>query len=97
MILTIDSVQKSDTEKDYILEARNDEGAYEYRIILSTATEPAGKNLGNAQNSIIVKNNHLISLCTKVACKSQRTFICVKMENGNIKDEERQKCQALIV
>ncbi|XP_033308431.1 fasciclin-3 isoform X2 [Bombus bifarius] len=42
VILTIDSVQKSDTEKDYILEARNDEGAYEYRIILSTATEPAG-------------------------------------------------------
>ncbi|XP_068979855.1 fasciclin-3 isoform X3 [Bombus flavifrons] len=45
VILTIDSVQKSDTEKDYILEARNDEGAYEYRIILSTATEPAGVDL----------------------------------------------------
>ena len=43
MILTIDSVQKSDTEKEYVLEARNGEGAYEYRIILSTATEPAGK------------------------------------------------------
>ncbi|XP_061939083.1 fasciclin-3 isoform X3 [Apis cerana] len=42
VILTIDSVQKSDTEKEYILEARNGEGAYEYRIILSTATEPAG-------------------------------------------------------
>ncbi|KAK1119670.1 hypothetical protein K0M31_013089 [Melipona bicolor] len=43
VILTIDSVQKSDTEKEYVLEARNGEGAYEYRIILSTATEPAGK------------------------------------------------------
>ncbi|PBC31164.1 Fasciclin-3 [Apis cerana cerana] len=43
VILTIDSVQKSDTEKEYILEARNGEGAYEYRIILSTATEPAEK------------------------------------------------------
>ncbi|KAF3428527.1 hypothetical protein E2986_12901 [Frieseomelitta varia] len=45
VILTIDSVQKSDTEKDYVLEARNGEGAYEYRIILSTATEPAGVDL----------------------------------------------------
>lgn len=45
VILTIDSVQKSDTEKEYILEARNGEGAYEYRIILSTATEPAGVDL----------------------------------------------------
>ncbi|CAK9831433.1 Fas3 [Anthophora retusa] len=43
--LTIDSVQKSDTEKVYILEARNDEGANEYRIILSTSTEPAGVDL----------------------------------------------------
>ncbi|CAD1475435.1 unnamed protein product, partial [Heterotrigona itama] len=45
VILTIDSVQKSDTEKEYVLEARNGEGAYEYRIILSTATEPAGVDL----------------------------------------------------
>ncbi|CAK9817723.1 Fas3 [Anthophora quadrimaculata] len=45
VILTIDSVQKSDTEKVYILEARNDEGANEYRIILSTSTEPAGVDL----------------------------------------------------
>lgn len=43
MILTIDSVQKSDTEKEYVLEARNDEGAYEYPIVLSTSSEPAGK------------------------------------------------------
>ncbi|XP_076382514.1 fasciclin 3 isoform X4 [Megalopta genalis] len=42
VILTIDSVQKSDTEKAYVLEARNDEGAYEYSIVLSTSTEPAG-------------------------------------------------------
>ncbi|XP_076248903.1 fasciclin 3 isoform X2 [Calliopsis andreniformis] len=42
VILTIDSVQKSDTEKEYVLEARNGEGAYEYRIVLSTSTEPAG-------------------------------------------------------
>ncbi|XP_043260507.1 fasciclin-3 isoform X1 [Colletes gigas] len=42
VILTIDSVQKSDTEKEYILEAHNHEGAYEYRIVLSTSTEPAG-------------------------------------------------------
>ncbi|XP_076687281.1 fasciclin 3 isoform X2 [Andrena cerasifolii] len=45
VILTIDSVQKSDTEKEYVLEARNDEGAYEYRIVLSTSTEPAGVDL----------------------------------------------------
>ncbi|XP_034182931.1 fasciclin 3 isoform X3 [Osmia lignaria lignaria] len=44
-ILRIDSVQKSDTEKAYILEARNDEGANEYRIVLSTSTEPAGVDL----------------------------------------------------
>lgn len=41
--LKIDSVQKSDTEKEYKLEARNDEGAEEYRIRLSTSAEPEGK------------------------------------------------------
>ncbi|XP_012271039.1 fasciclin-3 isoform X2 [Orussus abietinus] len=45
VILSIDSVQKSDTEKEYILEARNDEGASEYRIVLSTSSEPAGVDL----------------------------------------------------
>nr|XP_012136094.1 PREDICTED: fasciclin-3 isoform X2 [Megachile rotundata] len=45
VILTIDSVQKSDTDKVYILEARNDEGANEYHIVLSTSTEPAGVDL----------------------------------------------------
>ncbi|XP_076224216.1 fasciclin 3 isoform X2 [Nomia melanderi] len=45
VILTIDSVQKSDTEKEYILEARNDEGTKEYTIVLSTSTEPAGVDL----------------------------------------------------
>ncbi|XP_053971318.1 fasciclin-3 isoform X2 [Hylaeus volcanicus] len=45
VILTIDSVQKSDTDKEYILEARNDEGASEYRIVLSTSTEPADIDL----------------------------------------------------
>ncbi|CAD6230577.1 GSCOCG00006829001-RA-CDS [Cotesia congregata] len=40
--LKIDSVQKSDTEKEYKLEARNDEGAEEYRILLSTSAEPEG-------------------------------------------------------
>jgi len=43
VILTIDSVQKSDTEKEYVLEARNNEGMYEYHIVLSTSSEPAGK------------------------------------------------------
>ncbi|XP_043679546.1 fasciclin-3 isoform X3 [Vespula pensylvanica] len=42
VVLTIDSVQKSDTQKEYILEAHNKEGAYEYRIVLSTSPEPAG-------------------------------------------------------
>ncbi|XP_014600640.1 PREDICTED: fasciclin-3 isoform X2 [Polistes canadensis] len=42
VVLTIDSVQKSDTEKEYILEAHNIEGAYEYHIVLSTSPEPAG-------------------------------------------------------
>ncbi|XP_066602307.1 fasciclin-3 isoform X2 [Prorops nasuta] len=45
VILTIDNVQKSDTEKEYILNARNEEGTYEYRIVLSTSTEPAGVEL----------------------------------------------------
>ncbi|KAK0094619.1 hypothetical protein PV326_010455 [Microctonus aethiopoides] len=43
--LKIDSVQKSDTEKEYILEARNDEGAAEYHIKLSTSSEPEGFDL----------------------------------------------------
>ncbi|XP_048514962.1 fasciclin-3 isoform X1 [Athalia rosae] len=43
--LRIDSVQKSDTEKQYILEARNELGVHEYRIVLSTSTEPAGVDL----------------------------------------------------
>lgn len=41
--MTIDNVQKSDTEKEYVLEARNNEGSYEYRITLSTSSDPAGK------------------------------------------------------
>ncbi|XP_028049189.2 fasciclin-3 isoform X6 [Monomorium pharaonis] len=45
VILTIDSVQKSDTEKEYVLEATNSEGSYEYRIVLSTSSEPAGVDL----------------------------------------------------
>ncbi|KAL2711585.1 fasciclin-3-like isoform X5 [Vespula squamosa] len=45
VVLTIDSVQKSDTQKEYILEAHNKEGAYEYRIVLSTSPEPAGVDL----------------------------------------------------
>lgn len=43
VILMIDSVQKSDTEKEYMLMATNNEGSNEYRIILSTSPEPAGK------------------------------------------------------
>ncbi|XP_015173132.1 PREDICTED: fasciclin-3 isoform X2 [Polistes dominula] len=42
VVLTIDSVQKSDTEKEYVLEAYNKEGGYEYHIVLSTSPEPAG-------------------------------------------------------
>lgn len=45
VILTIDSVQKSDTEKEYTLLANNNEGSYEYRIVLSTSSEPAGVDL----------------------------------------------------
>ncbi|CAL1682386.1 unnamed protein product [Lasius platythorax] len=45
VILTIDSVQKSDTEKEYALQANNNEGSYEYRIVLSTSSEPAGVDL----------------------------------------------------
>jgi len=41
--MTIDNIQKSDTEKEYALVAINNEGSYEYRIILSTSSEPAGK------------------------------------------------------
>ncbi|XP_046741539.1 fasciclin-3 isoform X7 [Diprion similis] len=40
--LTIDSVQKSDTEKKYVLEAGNELGSVEYQIVLSTSTEPPG-------------------------------------------------------
>lgn len=72
VILTIDSVQKSDTEKEYILEARNGEGAYEYRIILSTATEPAGKAIERAPFPRVTirynrKNSLDLTLCTRVA------------------------------
>ncbi|XP_011877623.1 PREDICTED: fasciclin-3 isoform X2 [Vollenhovia emeryi] len=45
VILTIDSIQKSDTEKSYVLEATNNEGSYEYRVVLSTSSEPAGVDL----------------------------------------------------
>lgn len=41
--MTIDSVQKSDTEKDYILKANNNEGSNEYPIRLSTSLDSAGK------------------------------------------------------
>lgn len=41
----IDSVQKSDTEKEYVLEAINDLGTERYKIVLSSATEPAGRFL----------------------------------------------------
>ncbi|XP_025267381.1 fasciclin-3 isoform X2 [Camponotus floridanus] len=44
-VLTIDSIQKSDTEKEYALIANNNEGSYEYRIVLSTSSEPAGVDL----------------------------------------------------
>lgn len=40
--LNIDSVQKSDTEKEYSLEAHNPEGYATYKITLSSASEPAG-------------------------------------------------------
>lgn len=63
-------MQKSDTEKEYILEARNGEGAYEYRIILSTATEPAGKAIETPLPRVTIRYNRkirLISLCTRVA------------------------------
>ncbi|XP_029158920.1 fasciclin-3 isoform X6 [Nylanderia fulva] len=45
VILTIDSVQKSDTEKEYRLLATNNQGSYEYNIVLSTSSEPAGVDL----------------------------------------------------
>lgn len=43
VILRIDSVQKSDTEKEYALTATNNEGSYEYRMVLSTSSVPAGE------------------------------------------------------
>ncbi|XP_034935327.1 fasciclin-3 isoform X2 [Chelonus insularis] len=43
--LRIETVQKSDTEKEYYLEARNDEGAQKYHIRLSTSPEPEGVDL----------------------------------------------------
>ncbi|XP_014479643.1 PREDICTED: fasciclin-3 isoform X2 [Dinoponera quadriceps] len=45
LILSINNVQKSDTEKEYILEARNDLGSESYKLILSTSSEPAGFDL----------------------------------------------------
>lgn len=41
-ILTIDSVQKSDTEKRYLLKAKNMEGTETYEIKISTSAEPPG-------------------------------------------------------
>ncbi|XP_018358859.1 PREDICTED: fasciclin-3 isoform X3 [Trachymyrmex cornetzi] len=43
--LKILSVQKSDTEKEYMLMATNNEGSNEYRIVLSTSSEPTGVDL----------------------------------------------------
>ncbi|XP_051162646.1 fasciclin-3 isoform X2 [Leptopilina boulardi] len=44
-ILTIDSVQKSDTEKRYLLNAKNNEGTETYEIKISTSAEPPGVDL----------------------------------------------------
>ncbi|XP_043475397.1 fasciclin-3 isoform X2 [Leptopilina heterotoma] len=44
-ILTIDSVQKSDTEKRYLLNAKNMEGTETYEIKISTSAEPPGVDL----------------------------------------------------
>lgn len=88
MILTIDSVQKSDTEKEYILEARNDEGAFEYRIALSTSTEPAGNNIETLLYTLFA--NHLITLIlsTGVVCKTCHTF------NLTLKSFYPRECRA---
>ncbi|XP_015108830.1 fasciclin-3 isoform X2 [Diachasma alloeum] len=43
--LKIDSVQKTDTEKFYVLEARNPEGTTKYHFRLSTSPEPEGFDL----------------------------------------------------
>ncbi|XP_063987998.1 fasciclin-3 isoform X3 [Diachasmimorpha longicaudata] len=43
--LKIDSVQKTDTEKFYVLEARNPEGTTKYHFRLSTSPEPEGLDL----------------------------------------------------
>ncbi|XP_067213090.1 fasciclin-3 isoform X3 [Linepithema humile] len=42
VILTINNVQKSDTENEYKLVASNNEGTSEYYVKLSTSSEPAG-------------------------------------------------------
>ncbi|XP_025154449.1 fasciclin-3 isoform X1 [Harpegnathos saltator] len=42
LILSINDVQKSDTEKEYTLEARNNLGSNVYHVVLSTSSEPAG-------------------------------------------------------
>ncbi|XP_011638046.1 fasciclin-3 isoform X3 [Pogonomyrmex barbatus] len=58
LILKIDSVQKSDTEKNYALEASNSEGSYAYKIVLSTSSEPAGP-LGNLYGKL---SEHMYAL-----------------------------------
>ncbi|EFN79565.1 Fasciclin-3 [Harpegnathos saltator] len=45
LILSINDVQKSDTEKEYTLEARNNLGSNVYHVVLSTSSEPAGFDL----------------------------------------------------
>lgn len=80
--MTIDSVQKSDTEKEYILEAHNDEGAYEYLISLSTSSEPAGELFKKVQFMRVSFNlENVTSLALKV---TYRTYSCTYRKYQNI-------------
>ncbi|XP_012221723.1 fasciclin-3 isoform X8 [Linepithema humile] len=55
VILTINNVQKSDTENEYKLVASNNEGTSEYYVKLSTSSEPADRsstrNLGESSDT----------------------------------------------
>ncbi|XP_050312125.1 fasciclin-3 isoform X2 [Anthonomus grandis grandis] len=46
--LRIARISKHDTEKDYILNAYNDQGSMEYRVKISTNPEPKGYEIGMA-------------------------------------------------
>ncbi|XP_011496129.1 PREDICTED: fasciclin-3 [Ceratosolen solmsi marchali] len=62
LVLNIDSVQKSDTDKEYSLEAHNNEGYAVYKIILSSSSEPPAGALGRFNQFYDKLSEHMHAL-----------------------------------